>query len=53
MEGIVISPQARDASEVPIISIPDFIFQNLRNKLPGLGAKPWLVSFYFSNIKKY
>lgn len=45
MAGILVSPKAKDPSEIPIIPITDFLFENLKTKLPRIADKSWVVSW--------
>lgn len=47
MEGVVISPVARDPSEIPEISIIDFLLPTVRKNAAKLGDKPWMVRCHF------
>ncbi|KAF4521606.1 hypothetical protein B566_EDAN001328, partial [Ephemera danica] len=43
MEFIVTSPEACNISDIPDISLPDYLLQRLRTNLLRLGSKPWMV----------
>lgn len=50
MDGIIISPVAKDSSEVPIVSLSEYLLPALRENAAKLGATTWVVSTALYNF---
>jgi hypothetical protein len=49
MGEIVKSPMLFEINKIPDVSLPEYLFEQLRNYLPNLTDKPWL--FLIMNLK--